>query len=240
MLVAICDDTQADAEKIRFALMDIADELETVWFDTGTKLIESIKSGAYYSLIFQDIYLETENGMDIAHAVKELSPDTQIIFVTTSLDYAVDAFRVQAADYLVKPCSETDIVKAFARVNMRLNKPEAAPVVLNVGKEIHVFYSEKVIKLESDRHYTVIHQHNKKNDRIHINFTDAAKLFGNNFIEVRRGVLVNPEYIERISGTDILLSDGSIYKLPKAKKDSIIADYTEFVMKKTRNNSAIS
>ena len=234
MLVAICDDTKADAEKIRFSLMDIADDLETVWFDTGTKLIESIKSGTFYSLVFQDIYLETESGMETARAVRELSPDTQIIFVTTSLDHAVDAFRVQAADYLVKPCSETDIVKAFARVNMRLNKPETPPVMLNVGKEIHIFYPEKVVKLESDRHYTVIYQQRRKSDRVHISFNDAAMLFGKRFIEVRRGVLVNPEYIERISGTDIILFDGSVYKLPKAKKDSIVAAYTEYVMKKTR------
>jgi len=235
MLIAVCDDTKADAEKIKFSLMDIADDLEIVWFDTGTKLIESIKSGSFYSLVFQDIYLETESGMDIARAVKVLSPDTQMIFVTTSLDHAVDAFKVQAVDYLVKPCSETEIVKAFARVNMRLNRKETAPVVLNVGKEIHVFYTEKVIRIESDRHYTIIYQQNRKSDRVHINFTDAAKLFGENYIEVRRGVLVNPNYIERISGTDIIISDGSVYKLPKAKKDSIVADYTGFLMKKTRD-----
>ena len=235
MLIAVCDDTKADAEKIKFSLMDIADDLEIVWFDTGTKLIESIKSGSFYSLVFQDIYLETESGMDIARAVKELSPDTQMIFVTTSLDHAVDAFKVQAVDYLVKPCSETEIVKAFARVNMRLNRKETAPVVLNVGKEIHVFYTEKVIRIESDRHYTIIYQQNRKSDRVHINFTDAAKLFGENYIEVRRGVLVNPNYIERISGTDIIISDGSVYKLPKAKKDSIVADYTGFLMKKNRD-----
>ena len=231
MLVAICDDTRADAEKIRFSLMDITDDLETVWFDSGTKLIESIKSGVYYSLVFQDIYLGKESGMDTAQAVKKYSPDTQIIFVTTSLDHAVDAFKVQAADYLVKPCSETDIVKAFARVNMRINKPETPPVVLNVGKEIHVFYHEKVIKLESDLHYTVIHQQNTKSTRVHINFRDAAEMFGNKFIEVRRGLLVNPAYIERLSGSDMILSDGSSYKLPRAKKDTIVARYTEFLTK---------
>ncbi len=231
MLIAICDDNKTDAEKIRFALMDIADELEIVWFDTTAKLIESIKKGSFYSLIFQDIYLGDESGMEAAQAVKELSPETQIIFVTTSLDHAVDAFKVQAADYLVKPCSEADVVKAFARVNLRISKKEQPPVVLNVGKEIHVFYHERVTKLESDRHYTVICQQNKS-DRVHINFTDAAKLFGQSFIEIRRGLLVNPKYIERISGTDVILAVGSTYARPKAKRDDVVALYTEFVTKK--------
>ena len=117
MLIAICDDNSADAEKIRFSLMDITQDLEMKCFSTGTELIESVKSGNNYSVLFQDVYLENESGIEVAKSVKELSPDTQVIFVTSSLDHAIDAFRVQATDYLVKPCSEADIVKAFARVN---------------------------------------------------------------------------------------------------------------------------
>ena len=229
MLIAICDDCKTDAEKIRFSLMDITDDIEMVWFNTGAKLIQSIKNGTFYSLIFQDVYLENEMGVDIANTVKELSPDTQIIFVTTSLDHAIDAFKVQAVDYLVKPCSETDIVKAFARVSMRIKKQESSPVVINAGKEIHVFYPEKVTRIESERHYTNIYCCNQKAERLLINFSEAAELFGKKFIELRRGLIVNPEYIEKISGASVVLSDGSTYILPKAKKDSVIAQYTDFI-----------
>ncbi len=229
MLIGICDDTKADAEKIRFALMDITDELEMVWFDTGEKLIESVKSGKFYSLVFQDIYLENESGMDIAQEVRRLSPETQVIFVTTSLDHAVDAFKVQAADYLVKPCEESDIVKAFARVNVKMNQQAPAPVIMNIGREIHVFHPDKVVKLESDRHYTIVCRSSGRTDRVHMNFADAAELFGNRFIEIRRGLLVNPGYIEKISGAAVILTDGSTYILPKAKKDSVIALYTEYI-----------
>jgi len=229
MLIAICDDTRADAEKIRFSLMDITDELEMVWFDTGAKLIESIRNGSFYSLVFQDVYLENELGVDIAKEVKELSPETQIIFVTTSLDHAVDAFRVQATDYLVKPCSEADIVKAFARVSIRLNKQEASPVVIHSGRDIHIYYPENVIKLESDRHYTNICSRNGQTDRVLMNFSEVAALFGKDFIELRRGLLVNPKYIERISGASVCLSDGSNVLLPKAKKDTVISQYTEYI-----------
>lgn len=232
MRIAICDDTKTDAEKIRFSLMDITDELEMDYFPTGNELMESIKSGKAYSIIFQDIYLENENGMDIARAVKELSPDTQIIFVTSSLDHAIDAFRVQAVDYLVKPCEETDIVKAFARVSLRINSQYSAPIVINSGKEIHVFYAKNVLKIESDRHYTIIYSRNGKNERIHSNFSDVAELFGKDFIELRRGLLVNPDFIEKVSGTVVCLADGSSYVLPKAKKDYVTAKYIDFITNK--------
>ncbi len=209
--------------------MDITDDLETIWFSTGVELINSIKNGSFYSLIFQDVYLENELGVDIAKKVKEYSPDTQIIFVTTSLDHAIDAFKVQAIDYLVKPCSEADIVKAFARVSMRIKKQESSPVVINSGKDIRVFYPENVIRIESERHYTNIYSQNGNSDRVLMNFSDVAELFGNKFIELRRGLLVNPKYIERISGASVIMTDGKTYILPKAKKDSVVTQYTSYI-----------
>ncbi len=232
MQIAICDDSKQDAEKIRFSLMDITDELEMTYFSTGAELIESVKNGKTYSIVFQDIFLENENGMDIAKAVKDLAPDTQIIFVTSSLDHAIDAFRVQAVDYLVKPCEETDIVKAFARVSLRISSQYSVPIVINSGKEIHVFHSKDVIKVESDRHYTIIYSQNGKKERVHSNFSDVAELFDKNYIELRRGLLVNPDYIEKISGAVVYMSDGTSYSLPKAKKDYVTAKYIEYITDK--------
>ena len=232
MLIAICDDNSADAEKIRFSLMDITQDLEMKCFSTGTELIESVKSGNNYSVLFQDVYLEKESGIEVAKSIKELSPDTQVIFVTSSLDHAIDAFKVQATDYLVKPCSEADIVKAFARVSVKMNTKYSVPVVINTGKEIHVFHTEKVIKIESDRHYTVICCSNNRTERLLINFSYVAELFGNKFIEIRRGLLVNPGFIEKISGVNVILADGSSYILPKAKKDAVTAKYIEYITEK--------
>lgn len=232
MLIAICDDNSVDAEKIRFSLMDITQDLEMKCFSTGTELIESVKSGNNYSVLFQDVYLEKESGIEVAKSVKELSPNTQVIFVTSSLDHAIDAFKVQATDYLVKPCSEADIVKAFARVSVKMNTKYSVPVVINTGKEIHVFHTEKVIKIESDRHYTVICCSNNRTERLLINFSYVAELFGNKFIEIRRGLLVNPGFIEKISGVNVILADGSSYILPKAKKDAVTAKYIEYITEK--------
>jgi DNA-binding LytR/AlgR family response regulator len=232
MLIAICDDNSADAEKIRFSLMDITQDLEMKCFSTGTELIESVKSGNNYSVLFQDVYLEKESGIEVAKSIKELSPDTQVIFVTSSLDHAIDAFKVQATDYLVKPCSEADIVKAIARVSVKMNTKYSVPVVINTGKEIHVFHTEKVIKIESDRHYTVICCSNNRTERLLINFSYVAELFGNKFIEIRRGLLVNPGFIEKISGVNVILADGSSYILPKAKKDDVTAKYIEYITEK--------
>ena len=113
-----------------------------------------------------------------------------------------------------------------------MNKEYSVPVVINTGKEIHVFHTEKVIKIESDRHYTVICCSNNRTERLLINFSYVAELFGNKFIEIRRGLLVNPRFIEKISGVNVILADGSSYILPKAKKDAVTAKYIEYITEK--------
>ncbi|MGN1102004.1 MAG: LytR/AlgR family response regulator transcription factor [Huintestinicola sp.] len=119
MRIAICDNEINEANNIRFALMDIEKNLEIDIFESGVIFLDSIRGGRRYDLVFMDIYMGDENGLDIVREMQKISPDTQVIFSTVSTDHAVEAFEVNAIGYLVKPYSEADIVKAFARATVR-------------------------------------------------------------------------------------------------------------------------
>ena len=56
-----------------------------------------------YDLVFLDIYMKHMNGIQLACEVIKKDPKCQIIFITTSEEHAVAAYRVHALDYLVKP-----------------------------------------------------------------------------------------------------------------------------------------
>ena len=100
MLIGICDDNAADVNKIRFALTDVSPDIELCCFDSGGALLDEVHNGAAFDLVFLDIFLAGENGMETAGALRAISPETEIVFCTTSRDFAVEAFRVQAADYV--------------------------------------------------------------------------------------------------------------------------------------------
>ncbi|WP_227793354.1 response regulator [Paenibacillus guangzhouensis] len=79
---------------------------------------------------FLDVEMPRMNGLELAHMINEVSEHTQIIFTTAYKDYALDAFQVQATDYILKPVTKS----AIERVTNRLHKqriaviPPAAPV----------------------------------------------------------------------------------------------------------------
>ena len=231
MRIAICDENRADAYRIRSALMDTADGLETVYFGSGVPLVAEMIKGGRFDLVFLDVYIGEEDGIEIARRIRELSPKTELIFTTGSRDHAVEAFRVRAADYLVKPYGEIDIVRAFARASVRLREQLPEPVVLTVGRDISVFRADEVTRLESDLHYTKIITAGGEVRRVHIKFSEAAERFGSGFIEIRRGVSVNMAFIEGISGTTVRLTDGSSFTLTASRRNEVVESYKAYLAK---------
>ena len=229
MLIGICDDNAVDAGKISFALTDVSKDIELRCFGSGGALLDAVKNGDAFDLVFLDIFLAGENGMETAVMLREMSPETEIVFCTTSRDFAVEAFRVQAADYLVKPCSEQDVVNVFARLMMKRRDQKPKAVLLQSGREMRIFDPGDVMKIESDRHYTRLTAPNGTEQRVHMNYSDVTARFPVSFLEIRRGLTVNMTYISGVRGSVVTLTDGCAYTISKSKLDQAIGVYTRFV-----------
>ncbi len=231
MRIAICDDDRNDANKIRYALLDVENRLEIDIFESGQDFLDSIKDGRQYDLVFMDIYMGDENGMDTVRAMQTISPDTQVIFSTTSVDHAVEAFEVNAIGYLVKPYSDADIVKVFARASLRRERTNDN-VLVQAGNDRKLFRNDDVLTIESDRHYTRITVKDGTVSRFHIGFSEILPLF-KGFIEISRGLAVNMSYIDMIKSSVITMCDGKSYNIARGKKDDVVTQYTAFVLNRS-------
>ena len=65
---------------------------------------------------FLDIRMDEKNGIQLARELKDINGDTNIIFTTAYCEYALEAYRVYASDYLMKPISSDAITKAMANL----------------------------------------------------------------------------------------------------------------------------
>ena len=231
MRIAICDDDRNDANKIRYALLDVENRLEIDIFESGQDFLDSIKDGRQYDLVFMDIYMGDENGMDTVRTMQTISPDTQVIFSTTSVDHAVEAFEVNAIGYLVKPYSDADIVKVFARASVRRERTNDN-VLVQAGNDRKLFRNDDVLTIESDRHYTRITVKDGTVSRFHIGFSEILPLF-KGFIEISRGLAVNMSYIDMIKSSVITMCDGKSYNIARGKKDDVVTQYTAFVLNRS-------
>lgn len=103
MRIAVCEDDQREREQLLDALRAWDPTRSAEIFADGASFLEAARMAPPFDIVFLDIYLPGENGMDVAGALREISPETGIVFVTTSREHAVEAFSIQALHYLVKP-----------------------------------------------------------------------------------------------------------------------------------------
>ena len=105
--IAICEDSKVDTDLLSQTLAAAANDLRirarTDYYKNGEELILALKDGASYDLLLLDIFLEQVNGVDTARSARKYLPHVQITFLTSSRDYALDAYDLDAIHYPMKP-----------------------------------------------------------------------------------------------------------------------------------------
>ena len=129
---------------------------------------------------FLDIRMPGLTGLEVAAAIAEASPDTQIVFVTAYDQYAIDAFDKGAVDYLLKPIAPERLAATVQRVQSRLSRgnPDAEAfaamlsqlgarlpaavaeplvwITASTGKETRLIMVDDIAYFQADNKYTVV------------------------------------------------------------------------------------
>lgn len=126
MLVYIIDDEpialKASEQVVRRALPDA----DLITFGSADDALEHMRTANEYpDTVFSDIEMPGTNGLDFAVRLKQLSPGTRIVFVTAYSEYALDAFRVHANGYILKPMNA---MRVLEEVKGTAKKADSEPV----------------------------------------------------------------------------------------------------------------
>ena len=129
----------------RIALESLAKKLARIdgveapeLFETAAEACAFLE-GAAADIAFLDISLRDSDGLELAERVRELCPGCAVVFVTGYADYAVDAFRIHADGYVLKPVSVEDLEREIAHARERRAPAERALVRVQTfgGFEVH-------------------------------------------------------------------------------------------------------
>jgi len=129
--IAIVDDAELICETIERFLKHFSIEnkisIEADSFGSGTEIINQL-SKAYYDCIFLDIEIGEMNGIDVSRYLRETlkNESTEIIYVSSHTQYAVELFDFDPVTFLIKPIEEEKITKAF---NKFLKRGSSVPLV---------------------------------------------------------------------------------------------------------------
>jgi two-component system, LytTR family, response regulator len=222
--VLIVDDEQPARERLR-ELLRAFQEVQVVGeADSGEQAIERINQ-LNPDLVLLDIQMPACNGIEVAASL--VSPRPKIIFCTAFEQYAVDAFELSAADYLLKPVSRVRLAQALERIQKQNNleadanvdqvmrRPRMTPgrFLGRRGSRFVVIPQRDVVYLGSEGGLTKLHTTNQHYVmEPSLNDFDC-RLDPSVFCRVSRTAIVNLGYVTEVDTLaggygDVLLKNG--------------------------------
>ena len=154
----IVDDEAPARSELRYLLAAHL-EVEVVGEATTAKEALALAQAVKYDVVFLDVEMPGMTGLDAARLVLDRANKPLIVFVTAHERYAVDAFAVEAFDYLVKPVDPERLARVVRRLT-REKRPQAPAVekipVVSAGKTVLLDY-DAVHYIAADGDYSRIH-----------------------------------------------------------------------------------
>ena len=206
---------------------------------TSLSLIQEMKP----DILFMDIELEDCTAFDI---LKEINhKDYKIIFTTAYDEYALKAFKFDAIDYLLKPYTPQEVIKALSKVEKRSLDQDVLSRIMNgmIGsndtakKKIALTNSDgivmvdvdNIVRIEADRSYCYIYESGQTKMTISKPMIEVEKLLPEHtFFRSHASHIININYLRRYSYEDggmAILIDGTQVPVSRRKKQ----DFLDFI-----------
>lgn len=118
--IALYDDQEQYIDMLMKHVERYGNEVDTEFnitvYNSGRKLIDDIKTDSkMYDIVFLDVEMPEINGLKIAEAIRQMSEDIVLCFVTGHEQYAREAYQVEALGYIVKPVAYNELKKLLRR-----------------------------------------------------------------------------------------------------------------------------
>ncbi len=179
-------------------------------FSNGLEALTYLKSHQV-DLIFLDIKMPDISGLELSRSIQN---KPKIIFTTAFAEHAVDAFELDAIDYLLKPFDFSRFLKAVNKALPSVSQSDKSSstgvenefMLIKDGRELVKVHYKEIRYIKGQKDY-VMFVTNKKKVMSLMNLRDLERELPDNvFIRIHQSYIINVEHIESISNDKVLLA----------------------------------
>lgn len=221
----VVEDEEGGMDNILLKIERYCPEIEIIaTCHTGESAIKQIKDKRP-QLVFLDIELGTMSGFDVLKNVQQIP--FEVIFTTAFDDYAIQAIKSSAVDYILKPIRPTELTEATEKAILRIQKQGYSSRILVPSGNSHIVIQTKdIIYCMADNVYTNIHRNDKRPFLAVKTLKSVYTMLPKHiFHRVSRSAIVNLDYVEsfhRADGGYLIMKDKQEISISKNRLDDFL------------------
>lgn len=238
MRIVLCDDNMEDLAAIEGLLTKYKESNATVSFDVeqfldAAKLYRNIKENKLADIYILDMIMSEKTGIDIGNLIRSIGKESVIIYITSSDDFALEAYGVRAIRYLLKPVSEEAFFEALDYA-LLLAKPEkdiTYPVKTKNGLiAVPYFKIEYIENYSRVLNISLTDGETIKSIFIRKSFDEEIKEIAQDkrFIQVHKSFLINMNYVKKLTQSSVLMESGKSIPVSKKRAADVRKEYLLF------------
>lgn len=233
--IILCDDDQEIINHYAQLIRKIAEkhkiEYELLFFSSGEKLLFYLsEKPTDADIIYLDIIMGQQNGVEIAKNLRSIGCNAQIIFLTSIEDYVYDAFDVQATQYLLKKGLTSDkFEQVFKNAIERYLENEKRFFIYEFDGKKNVVPISQISYADIWKRVVTLH-YDGKSAKFYGSIDKLEKsLEPHNFVRIHRSFIINLTYVEQFDSHLVALKTGEKLPLGPTYRDKLSQTFSEYL-----------
>lgn len=188
-------------------------------FRDGEDIIENYK--AEFDIILMDIQMQFMDGMTAAEHIRKIDQEVIIMFITSTTEYAIKGYEVNALDYIVKPVTYFSLSQKLDRAIEHIKRKTEHYISIPVNDGVQKLSVSAIHYIESQSHtmiyYTAteaFHSRGKMQD-----LEETFEKYG--FFRTHKGYLVNMKHVEGVKD-DSCIVDNKLIPISRRRKSEFM------------------
>jgi two-component system, LytTR family, response regulator len=243
MNVILVDDEESSLEVLCILITQYFPQLRIVGKAQNIQDAEVLLKAQKPDILFLDVQMPDGSGFELLRNVGKVA--FPVVFVTAYNQYAIQALRLSAADYLLKPIHKNDLQFAIEKCSKmrdfyaqneldyaellanQSQKQSEKILVLNKYSGENLAYPQ-IVSIEADSNYVIIHTTESRKITISKTLKEMEDILCDSsyyFLRVHKSFIVNTQHIKQIHKKDaltLLLQNDQIIEIPQRKRGEIL------------------
>lgn len=223
--IGICDDDKELCAGLEEQIYRIAKELSVkveveVWY-SGESILHDLENGTQLDLIFLDIELVQKNGISVGRFIRNEMEDiqTHIVYISSKQNYAMQLFKVQPLDFLIKPVSDGQIREVLVR-SIRQKQSVGSCFEFQKGGMVFRVPTRDILYFTSmDKKIRLVSKDGE--EEFYGKLKSIMEELPADFMMIHQSYIINQLYVGEYSYDSVKMSDGTILSISKPYRKDI-------------------